>query len=84
MDDSNSGLPRGPRLKAFEDALNLVPEGAHPPAGEPTIAIAIQAIREHAQAVLKMCDEADRIITDGQGDARAATDALLHLIARVK
>lgn len=74
------------RLKQFEASLDPHVTKFQPKVATDTdtISSTIAAIREHAERVVKMCDAADKIIAESQGDARAAADTLLHLIARVK
>lgn len=73
------------RLKSFERALDpAITKFAPKTATEPTVASITQNIREQAQLILKMCDEADAAIAASEEHARKAADALMDMIKRVK
>lgn len=87
MDENNTqkGNSRMPNVKAFEDALSFTPEGSHPAhPTERTLAAIVADFRMQAQAMLKMCDEADEAIKHSEEHARQAADTLIDLIKRVK
>lgn len=49
-----------------------------------TVSSITQNIREQAQLILKMCDEADAAIAASEKHAREAADSLMEMIKRVK
>lgn len=76
----------GERMKKFESTLDPhITKFAPKVTGDTdTISSTIAAIREHSERIIKMCDVADRIITESEGNARKAADTLIDLIKRVK
>lgn len=73
------------RLGAFERALDpTIAKFAPKKSTEVTVTSVTQNIREQAQLILKMCDEADAAITASEEHARKAADSLMEMIKRVK
>lgn len=77
----------GDRLKKFEAALDpnltkFMPKRALDEL--PTIALLSQQMRAHAKGVLELCDQLDKTADAGESDARAAADALMNFMKRVK
>lgn len=86
-EDDINRLNERDRMKRLETALDpnvtkFAPK--MPNIGEPPIATISADIREHAQALLRLCDTMDKIATSSETDVRAAADLLIRMGARIK